>query len=349
MENNKVSVLKMSDLIDAFAGFIKALLASWKLALLMVLICTGFATIYFFIQKPKYEASASFILEEKGSSMGGGLSGLASQFGVDIGSLSGGAGLFAGDNILDILKSRTIIEKTLLSKLDSSKGTDGLTLADVFIDKNNLRKKWAGNEALANLSFAKSTPGSINSRLQDSVLFVIYQNLIKKSISVERLNKKGSIITVNTVSMNEIFSKLFTERLVSATMKMYIDIKTGTATNNIRRLEQRSDSLMQILNSKSFKSASLQVLDANIAYKTTAVPVEVSQREKTITYALYSEVIKNLEASRMALASQTPIINILDSPKYPLDDQRKSLSLLLLMAVGAGLGAFFVIVFFKYK
>ena len=338
----------MSDLISGIVDFFKALLGAWKLALLLVVFCCTISTLYWFIQKPKYEASASFILEEKSAGIGGGLSGLASQFGVDLGGLSGGAGLFAGDNILDILKSRTIIEKTLLSKVDSAKGAEGATLADLFLESNQLKEKWAGNENLSKISFAKWAPGKVNSRLQDSVMYVIYQKLYKKNVSIERLNKKGSIITVSTNSPSEVFSKLFTERLVAETLKMYIDIKTGNAVNNIRRLENRSDSLLNILNAKSFKSASLQVLDANIAYKTTAVPVEVSQREKSVSYALYTEVIKNLEASRMALAGQTPIINLLDNPRYPLDDSRKSFSLLFLMGMGAGLALFFVIVFFKY-
>ena len=349
MENKPVSTLNMSDLINEVLGFVKALLASWKLALLLIIVCCFVATAYYFFQKPKYEGSASFILEEKGSSMGGGLSGLASQFGVDIGSLSGSAGLFAGDNILDIMKSRTIIEKVLLSKVDSTQAANKNTLADLYLDFNQLKKKWASRADLANLSFANVVPGTATTRLQDSVLFQIYQQLTKKNITVERLNKKGSIIEVATTTANEVFSKLFSERLVTETMKMYIDIKTSTAAKNIQRLERRSDSLMVVLNSKSFKSASLQVLDANIAYKSAAVPVEVTQRDKTVTYALYSEVMKNLEASRMALAGQTPIINLLDNSKYPLEDQRKPLSLLLFAGVALGLAAFFVIAFFNYR
>jgi uncharacterized protein involved in exopolysaccharide biosynthesis len=349
MENKPVSTLNMSDLINEVLGFVKTLLASWKLALLLIIVCCLVATAYYFIQKPKYEGSASFILEEKGTSMGGSLSGLASQFGVDIGSLSGSAGLFAGDNILDIMKSRTIIEKVLLSKVDSTQAANKNTLADLYLDFMQLKKKWASRADLANLSFANAVPGTATTRLQDSVLFQIYQQLTKKNITVERVNKKGSIIEVATTTTNEVFSKLFSERLVTETMKMYIDIKTSTAARNIQRLEKRSDSLMVVLNSKSFKSASLQVLDANIAYKSAAVPVEVTQRDKTVTYALYSEVMKNLEASRMALAGQTPIINLLDNSKYPLEDQRKPLSLLLFAGVALGLAAFFVIAFFNYR
>lgn len=339
--------LKMSDLIDGIVGFIKTFFATWKQAFLLMIVCCAFTTAYYFIQKPKYEGAASFILEEK-SSMGGGLSGLASQFGVDIGGLSGSSGLFAGDNILEILKSRTIIDRVLLSKVDSTNALNKNTLADLYLDWTNQKNKWMNRADLANISFANCVPGKANTRLQDSILFLIYKKLTKKHVTVERVNKKGSIIEVMTTSQSEIFSKLFSERLVAETMKMYLDIKTGTAARSILRLEKRSDSLMEILNSKSYKSASLQVLDANIAYKSTAVPVEVSQRDKSVTYALYTEVMKNLEASRMALAGQTPIINLLDSSKYPLEDQKYSFLILLGIGIAAGLLINFAVVFISY-
>lgn len=167
-------------------------------------------------------------------------------------------------------------------------------------------------------------------------------------MSVERLNKKGSIIEVKMVSPNESFSKLFTERLVLETIKMYVDVRTSVATKNIQRLELQSDSLMRLLNAKSYKSASLQVLDANTAFKATAVPVEVSQREKSVTYALYSEVMKNLEASKMALAGQTPVINLLDKAKYPLENKQIGLLKLLLIGFGAGIMIFGAFVFITY-
>jgi len=106
---------------------------------------------------------------------------------------------------------------------------------------------------------------------------------------------------------------------------------------------------MALLNEKSYKSASMQVLDANIAFKSTAVPVEVSQREKSVTYALYTEVVKNLEASRMALAGQTPVINVLDLSKFPLEDQSKALWLLLVMGAAAGFGIALIIAFYNFR
>jgi len=344
-----IPIIKMASVLDEVKAFVQYLFSQIKLFLVLIVAGLILGLGYYFWQKPQYVGKASFILEEKSGGMGGGISGLASQFGFDIGSLTGSAGLFAGDNILDILKSRTIIEKVLLTKIDTTKGVNGKTLADLYLEWSKLKQKWSDDKQLSTLNFTGSIAGKPNTRLQDSVLLVIYQKLIKKNVSVERLNKKGSIIEVTASSQSETFSKLFTERLVFETIKMYVDLKTSVAAKNIIRLEKRSDSLMSLLNSKSYKSASLQILDANAAYKSAAVPVEVTQRDKSVTYALYSEVMKNLEASRMAIAGQTPVINLLDNAKYPLEDLRKEMLLLLLIGAAAGFGIAFLIAFYTYR
>ncbi|MES2330179.1 MAG: Wzz/FepE/Etk N-terminal domain-containing protein [Bacteroidota bacterium] len=337
MPVQQTETVKIIDVIDGLKHFIRHMLKQWLIIFVTVLATVLIAFSYYFFQKPAYEGSVTFILEEK-SSMGGGLSNIASQFGFDIGSITGGSsGMFSGDNILDILKSRVIMEKVLLSKVDSTKGANSPTLADLFINVGGFAKKWQGKPQLANISFAGIVPGKPNTILQDSVLNIIYKRLYNKHITVERLNKKGSIIKINTTSTNQEFSKLFTERLLDETRSMYVQIKTGFANANVARLERKADSLMRIINNKAYEAASLQVLDANTAFKSSAVPVESSQRDKTVAYAVYTEVVKNLEATRMAVASQTPVIQLLDTPKYPLEDNKKDVPFLLVFGIIAGL------------
>lgn len=349
MTPDQTQTVKLADAMDSLKRFLAHLLRNAKLLFVLVVLTTAIAVTYYFMQKPAYEGGVTFILEEKSSGMSGGLSGLASQFGFDIGSLSGSSGMFAGDNILDIIKSRSIIEKVLLSKVDSSKGANGITMADLYLDLSRLKTKWQNaSPELANISFNNLSGDGQHTLIQDSVLYDIYTRLNKKHVIVERLNKKGSIIKISTVSRNQVFSKIFSERLLIETRKLYIDVKTGTAAANVHRLEQRADSLMRVLNNKSYQSASAQLVDANSAFKTAAVPGELSQRDKMINYAVYTEVVKNLEASRMALANQTPAIQLLDYSRYPLQDQKKPLFLLLVFGVGAGILISMLIAFISY-
>lgn len=339
-----VTTVKLTDLAGNGKRFLLFLLSQAKLFVIVTLVTTGLALLYYRIQQPKYEAVATFILEEK-TTGGGGLAGLASQFGLEIGGLSGGAGIFAGDNILDILKSRMIMEKVLLTKADSSKGAHSQTLADLFIENNRWKKKYS---EMASLSYADCTPGAPHSLLQDSVLYLVYQQLYKKQVSTERLNKKGSIIRVAVTSGDQVFAKSFTDRLLYEARKMYIDVKTNNAQYNVARLEKRADSLLAVLNEKSYQSAGLQIVDVNPVYKQSVVPVELSQREKSVVSAVYAEVVKNLELSRLALSQQMPVIQLLDTPKYPLDDQLKSLGFLLLAGILAGLAISIGICYFRY-
>jgi hypothetical protein len=349
MSEMQTTTVKLEDVFDSMKRFMGFFLRSIKLVILFVVLGIGLSLAYFAIQKPSYEATVTFILEEKSSGMSGGLSGLASQFGFDIGSLSGSPGMFAGDNILDILKSRAIIEKVLLSKADSAQGAGSATLADLFLDFSRLKTKWKNEPpALANLSFSKLGANQPHSLLQDSVLTMIYEKIYKKNLDADRLNKKGSIIKVSTLSANQVFSKMFTERVLYETRDLYVNVKTSVSAANVAKLQQRADSLLRVLNGKSYENANSQLVDANSAFKSAAVPAEVTQRDKMVTYAIYTEVMKNLEASRMGLASQTPAIQLLDYSRFPLEDKRKSLGLLLAIGLLAGLGLSFLFVFIAY-
>lgn len=334
--------LKLADVFNLLNTFFHSFISNWKTTLVITTITVLSSIGYFFWQKPAYEGVSTFILEEKSGS-GSGLAGIASQFGIDISGISGGSGIFAGDNILDIIKSRQIIEKVLLSNVDNKSNKPGITLADLFLEMLQWKKKWQHTDPeLATINFYGLTPQTTHTIPQDSVLYLIYDKIIKKYVSVERLNKKGSIIRVSTQSTNPVFSKLLTERLVQETRKLYIEIKTANLQANVNRLEGRSDSLLTILNARTFQTVNLQSLDANPAYRNASGQIEVSQRDKSVAAAIYAEVVKNLEMSKIALSQQTPVIQLLDTPKYPLQDHCFKLEVLLLigLAVGLALGAF---------
>jgi hypothetical protein len=272
----------------------------------------------YFIQKPRYEAISTFIVEEKQSSLGS-LSGIASQFGFDLGGISGGGGIFSGDNILDILKSKNILQDVLLSALDTASNPSE-TLADRYILLAKKDKAWK-NTRLHDINF--SGDHSKLTRLQDSALNIIYLELTKKHISADRMNRKGSIIKLSVNFPDESFAIELNKRLISSAIELYTQIKTGTGQENINRLQRRADSLLLLLNSKTYVAASSQILDGNPGVKAAIAPVEIASRDKSVIAAIYSEVIKNLEASKLLFSQQMPVIQLLDAPGQSLFDNRK--------------------------
>jgi hypothetical protein len=335
MSEKKTIVL--GDVIESIKRFFSYLRSQFILITLCAIVGLTLPLIYRAMQKPAYAASTTFILEEK-SAAGGGLAGIASQVGLDLGSLGGGgSSVFSGDNILDIIKSRVIIEKVLLTPIS---GDSGKTLADLYLDFTGL-----GERLPVPVSFVSLGTHSV---YQDSVLYVMYDQIAKKNVSVDRLNKKGTIFKIVTVSQNQVFSKNFAERLLKETTTYYVNVKTSNAAANVKRLQARGDSLLRVLNAKSYNAASFQILDPNVAFKSMSVPAEVSSRDKSIVFSIYAEVTKNLEMSRIALVSQTPVIQLLDVPKYPLMDDRKSYAFLGIAGLLAGLLVGFFLCLYLY-
>ncbi|MBM3413328.1 MAG: hypothetical protein FJY16_00070 [Bacteroidetes bacterium] len=343
MAANTSSTIVMGSLFTAMQDFGKLLLQRVSTFFLLAGIALVLSLGYYFFQKPAYEARVSFVLEEKSSSLSSGLSGIASSFGIDIASMSGGSTLFSGDNILDILQSRRILTTVLLSRVDSTKDASGNTLADLYKSMNQVVLP----SSFDYLTFSELQPGKSHAAVYDSVLGLMTDRLIKKQIVAERQNKKGSIIAFRVTTPNQQFSKLFAERVVAQTQQLYVTIKTGYMATNVAKLEAKADSILRLANDRSFQSAHLQVLNANAAFSQATVPAELSQRDRLLSNTLYAEVVKNLEAARLTLAGQTPVMQLLDSPVYPLADKKKSLFKLLLLSVGVALVLFIVLTFIE--
>ena len=312
--------ISLSELVDKFRSFFQYLKTKWLTLLLAAILGAFSGLIYYYIQSPKFTAECTFVLDDKSSSGGGGLASLASSFGVDVGSmLSGGGSLFAYDNLIDILQSRRIIETVLLSEVDTAVVTHQ-TLADLYMEFTRLKKVYDSKPRTAGIHFSGYTRIDSLSPVQDSILYVIYKNFIKNNLSADRTNKKTQIFKVDVTSKSEYFSKLMTFRMVNETKNLYIGIKTGTTQKNIDRLQQKSDSLLLLLNGKSYESAETQVLNANPAIKSVAVPTKLALRNETIVATLYTDVVKNLEIAKTNLMLQTPIIQLLDIPRLPLEN-----------------------------
>ena len=321
-----------------------------KKALLLVstFCCLIIAFLWISIRKPNFKAISTFVLEEKSSS-GGGIAGLASQFGVDLGSLGAGAnGFFSGENIDEILTSTTVLEKVLNSPVTASDANSPL-LADLYLDASGMKNSMAWKKLLTGFSFKQHTTAPQQMRFRDSVMYAVMDRITQKDLVVDRSNKKGTIFQVEIGSKDPLFARLFTERLVDYTSTMYVDIKTRNITGNIKKLEARADSLRSSFQSKSYRSYQAQVLDANEAFSSTKATGEVSQRDKTVAFELYAEVAKNLELSRMMLINQTPVIQVLDRPRETLADNNMASWKLLTLAGIAGIMFGIILAVFSYK
>lgn len=313
--------LSLQELSEKALFLWKYLLRKWVIIVVFGLGGAAIGLTMALLSKPEYKAHLSFALIDN-SGGGGGLIALASSFGL--GNFGGNDDAFSGDNLLQIIQSRFAIEHTLLIPVNYQGKTK--TLVEVYIDFNELRKGWSTNKKnpeLHTLSYPVGQKRETFTRTQDSVLCSIYKS-IKESgaLSVVRVDKKMGIVNVDFTSQDEIFSKLFVEKLMDETYRFYKDTRTSQTRANVEMMEAKADSIKRLYESALYKGASYSQININVAIQTAAVP-RIKQENNAQLYAtVYTEVLKNLESLKLDLARQTPLVQIIDSPRYPLDKKK---------------------------
>ncbi|MDP4240001.1 MAG: lipopolysaccharide biosynthesis protein [Bacteroidota bacterium] len=335
--------LLSKELIQQAKSWWKYLLRKWIIILVFGLSGAAIGLVASLLTKPKYTASLSFALIEK-SSGGGGLADLASSFGFS-GLMGGNNGAFSGDNLLEIIQSRYAVEQTLLTPV-SYKG-EKKNLVEAYIQFNKLREEWSKNTKnaeLRNLSFPIGQSRETFTRTQDSVLYSIYNEIVNtKALMVIRKNKKISIVNVSYVCKDELFSKIFVEKLMDETYRFYSETRTSQSRANINMMQAKADSIKNLYESALYKSAGYSPININMALQFAAVP-KIKQENNAQLYAtVYAEVLKNLETLKLDLARETPIVQIIDTPRMPL--KKDKLGKAKGIAFGGIFGALLIVVY----
>ena len=105
--------ISLKELINHIKKLFFYIRAKWSVICLACIIGGTFGYIYSNFQKPIYTASITYALDdEKSNGSLSGAMGLASTLGFDVGTSGGGA--FGAANLMELMHSRYLIEKTLL-------------------------------------------------------------------------------------------------------------------------------------------------------------------------------------------------------------------------------------------
>lgn len=317
LEKDEIS---LKDVIITTVTWLKYIKSKWKIVFICGLMGGFFGLIYFLMKKPIYTARLTFALEEKSTSGALGLSSIASSFGLNLGGGEGGA--FAGDNIIELMKSRLLIEKTLLTYTIIN-GKEDLII-NRYITFNKLDEKWAKEPKLSQLKF-DSFKKNNHTRTQDSILGYIQNNILKEALEVSKIDKKLSIISVEVKSKDELFAKLFCENLVKNVTDFYVETKTSKSKHNVKLLENRVDSVKRELDQAMYGRASFADQNMSLIRQGAAVPKLKQEIRIQMLGTMYGELVKNLEFSKLALMREEPLIQIIDSPIIPLSVEKPNI------------------------
>lgn len=325
--------ISLKELLRKGKEWYQYLLSKWKVIVLAGIIGSGFGLLYSLTKKPVYKATLTFTLEDDNGN-GGGLGSLASSFGVDLGS--GGGSMFSGSNLTELFKSRTMVEKTLLSPVIVNGKI--ISLAEMYIHINRWRDDWNERPKYKNIKFLPESNRKYFTRVHDSILGSIYENLYKGSLSVAQKDKKSAIMAIDVTSSDELFSMYFCEALAKQVGTFYVNTKSKKARMNMLILERQTDSIRAELNRAitGVAIANDNTFMLNPALNVKRAPSARRQVDVQANTAILTELVKQAELAKVTLRKETPLIQIIDRPVLPLPKERFG------KAKGLAMGGFLV-------
>ena len=317
-EDNLKKEISLKELILKLKDWFSFIVSKWKIIFLFCLLGSTLGYLYSVNKDTLYIADLTFAIEEdKPMGVGGSL---ASTFGIDIGGSNNG-GIFSSSNMLELFKSRRMIEKTLLTSIPLDDKI--ISFADMFIMISDLDNKSLKINNIK-LLFSQNKNRQEFTREQDSILGNIYSDIKTNCLKVNQLDKKTSIITIEMISKNEVFSKYFIESLAQVVSDDYKDTKSKKSRINMMVLQHQTDSVRSELNNSisGVAIANDNTFNLNPALNIHRVPTVKKEIDIQANTAILNELVKQLEISKVSVRKDTPLIQVIDKPIFPLMQQK---------------------------
>ncbi|MCQ2189058.1 MAG: Wzz/FepE/Etk N-terminal domain-containing protein [Paludibacteraceae bacterium] len=322
-QENKVSLADIKKAVKEYCLFL------WNKKWIVVaagIIGVIIGIIHAYIYKPTYTATYKFSIESK-SSGGGGLNALSM-----IAGLSSSSGTFSGDNLVELFRSRTMVEMALLKPIVVDGDTMNLLEYKILADSSRNKCDEINHDedpskphiaSICDITFPYGQSRETFSREQDSIIMGIATAMILKDIGIEKIDKKLSYAYFSISSKDERFAKEFSTSMINTVFDFYLQSKRVKSQRNIDEFQARADSIRKELNKSLYALAHYRDLNMNPSKNVLGVEQLKYQTDIQINTSAYSEIVKNIEVMKLDMAKSEPLIQEIDIPRYPLENDKK--------------------------
>jgi hypothetical protein len=236
------------------------------------------------------------------------------------------------DILTEKLKDNKNIETALLSEVQGSKET----FAQKFIEIYKWDKHWEKSKMLSSITFKHCDVRNNFSSLKDSILYSICQKITE----MIKVKTQGNTIRFQLTTQDYFFSKFFPQRLILVATDRYIETKTKHLKHSVFTIQQQIDSVKNVLYS-SLNSSDISIDEVLGLFPTMVVKRVAASKDKIdvqLTALLLVRLLDNLELAKMRLIDYTPVIEVFDSSRIPLEIKKTGkLSSIILFGFGFGL------------
>jgi hypothetical protein len=290
-----------------------------------------------------YTAQLTYMLND-GSGGAGALGGILGSFGL------GGGGEFNLDRIVELSRSRNIIQKVLFTQVELDTfpgkrdfiGNHIIQLHKLDEEWSNKKKDWNGfrfsNDSIE--TFDKDNLGALK------MLYgkVIGGKNVKNPIFSNGFNEDTGILTISSTTVDEQLSILFSNLVYQELKAYYTESSTKGNQNTFEFVEAKTDSVFALLRAKEFQLSRFNDSHRNLSDPNLLTQRKLLETEILKLKTMYAEATKNKELADFSLASGKPDIAIIDEPLPPIEPN--ALSLLIELIKGGLLGGLLAAGFF---
>ena len=298
----------------------KRILLILSVAIIFSLIGFGFSK----FKENKYTAVLSFIVDgqSEGTNLSS-ISGMASQFGIDLGGNPSSS--LSQQDVIELLKSRLIIEKTLNNKCEIEGKSD--LLLNHYIRINNL--------------ITDSSEINFSANYKDSITTVLCSIINETDMNILFQNDEANILNLSFTSLNAEFAKNFSEIIIYEMSKDYKKNKTEKSRIILNKLEKRADSIDNQLKLAEYNYTKAK--DRNLRVTSSSGRLDEIRyfRDVEVLGIVYKELRKNIEITNQILLDETPLIQVIDKAVLPLENINRSI--LFWIVIFSFLGIFTIV------
>ena len=348
MEENKLATQDEVTLRDLFLKSREYALEAfryWYVPAFFILLIGGYKLYQYFNFIPVYPAKITFSVDEDEGGGSTGLSTVLGQFGL------GGIRptRYNLDKILELSKSRRVIQQTLFHKITIDGKEDYLVNHLLRIYQHEIVVKAEGKDGLQFYFTHDSLPGF--DRHENEVLLIVYNFIIgppgkpgKALVSAE-YNEDTNIMSLMATTKNEVLSLELSNGMFESLSNYYISKTIEKQVKTYKIVTAKRDSIVGVLKSYEYQLANFRDTHRSLQMRTDQVEEFRLQRQVTALSAMYAEVLKNTEVADFSLRVKTPFIQVIDAPILPLGPIQLSLirQLLIGIIMGGALGLALVI------
>ena len=313
----------------------------WQLVLATI-IGVGLMIFLELRKEPQYQASLTFMLADDHSGQVGGISSMLGQFGIPISS-----GKYNIDKLLEIAKSRKIVQEVILSSAEINGATS--VIGNTLIETYELDERWAENEpGMEGFRFDNA------SDLDGESLYALksLHHLLVGSPS----DRSSGLIQMDYGSMDYIMSFATTtlipdlsialsDNLYEHLKAFYISKATEKTQASYDLIAERRDSIVEEYKQIEYQIASLKDRSLTSFQNVDNIRLSNLTSESFGLKIAIQEIEKSLSLAELSLKSSTPLIQKIDDPSLPISPLPKSWLKIVIIGALIGIVLYFLGVF----